>query len=145
MADLTAAEVADRLAIQDLLTRYTRAIDTRDWDLLEQVFVPDALIDYTAVGGMRGAFPEIKAWLATALGHYDVTQHLITNHDIRVTGDTATSHVYVFNPMGKRRDDGQLALFFMGGYYVDQLVRTPAGWRITTRTEELAWSDRHLR
>ena len=38
-----------------------------------------------------------------------------------------------------------LGLFFMGGYYVDRLVRTPAGWRIAERTEELSWSDRHLR
>jgi SnoaL-like domain len=127
MAELTDATIADRLAIQD------------------DVFLPDAQIDYTAVGGIRGAFPEIKAWLETALGSYDVSQHMITNHDIQIAGDTATSRVYVFNPMGKRREDGQLALFFMGGYYVDRLVRTPRGWRIAQRTEELSWSDRHLR
>lgn len=145
MPDVTLAEVADRLAIQDLLTRYTRAIDGREWNLLDTVFLPDATLDYTAVGGQRGRFPEMKAWLAQALGTYDATQHMISNHDIRVTGDTATSRVYVFNPMGKKRDDGQLGLFFMGGYYVDRLVRTAAGWRIAERIEELSWSDRHLR
>lgn len=145
MAALTPAEVADRLAIMDVMTAYTRAIDTREWDRLDDVFTDGAVIDYTAVGGIRETFPAIKAWLAMALGSFDVSQHIITNHEITITGDTAATRVYVFNPMGKKRADGELALFFMGGYYVDRWVRTAAGWRITARTEELSWSDRHLR
>lgn len=142
---LSLQEIADRIEIQDLLTRYTRAIDTRDFDRLDDVFTPDATIDYTAVGGTRGAFPEVKAWLRTALGHYSVSQHMISNFTIVVEGDTAQSRVYVFNPMGRTRPDGQLELFFMGGYYVDRLIRTAAGWRIAERVEEHSWSDRHLR
>jgi hypothetical protein len=38
----------DRLEIDDLLTRYTVALDTREWDLLATVFTPDATIDYTS-------------------------------------------------------------------------------------------------
>ena len=40
--------IADRLEIDDLLTRYTVAIDTKDWDLLATCFTPDAHIDYRA-------------------------------------------------------------------------------------------------
>ena len=35
-----------RLEIQVLLTRYTIAIDTHDWELLDTVFNADAWIDY---------------------------------------------------------------------------------------------------
>jgi 3-phenylpropionate/cinnamic acid dioxygenase small subunit len=136
------ADVADRLEIQDLLTRYCRAIDTRAWDLLDTVFTPDATVDYTAAGGVRGSFPEVKAWLAEVLPRFAMTQHLVTNHDIRVDGDRATSRVYVYNPMGTRNAAGGLDLFFFGGYYNDRLVRTPAGWRIVERIEETAFVDR---
>ena len=43
--DLT--EISDRLEIEAVLIRYTRAIDTGDWDRLDEVFTPDAQIDYT--------------------------------------------------------------------------------------------------
>jgi len=35
-------EMSDRLEIQALLARYAHAIDTRDWDGLDDVFTPDA-------------------------------------------------------------------------------------------------------
>lgn len=138
----TLAEIADRFEIQDLLTRYCHAIDTRAWDDLDTVFTPDATIDYTAAGGVRGAFPEVKAWLAEVLPRFAMTQHLVTNHDIRVDGDRATSRVYVHNPMGSRNAEGTLDVFFFGGWYNDQLIRTPAGWRITARVEETAYIHR---
>jgi 3-phenylpropionate/cinnamic acid dioxygenase small subunit len=141
----TLAEIADRLEIQDLLTRYCRAIDTRAWDDLDTIFTPDATIDYTAAGGVRGAFPEVKAWLAEVLPRFAMTQHLVTNHDIQVDGDRATSRVYVYNPMGTRNAAGTLDLFFFGGWYNDRLVRTPDGWRIAERTEETAYIDRPTR
>lgn len=143
--DETLRALADRLAIDDLLTRYCRAIDTKDWDLLDTVFVPDATIDYTSSGGVRGQLPAVKAWLAEVLPRFPMSQHLVTNRDVRVDGDVATSRCYFYNPMGAPAPDGGLALFFVGGYYNDRLVRTPAGWRITERIEEQAWIDRRGR
>jgi len=141
MTDALAA-LADRLEIQDLLTRYCRAIDTREWDVLDTVFTPDAVIDYSSAGGAKGRFHEVKEWLAEVLPRFAMSQHLITNFEVRVDGDTATSRVYVYNPMGTRNAAGGLDLFFFGGYYVDRLVRTPAGWRIAERVEETAFMDR---
>jgi hypothetical protein len=51
---LTIEEMSDRLEIMDLLASYSHAIDQRDWDALDDVFTPDALIDYTEMGGSRG-------------------------------------------------------------------------------------------
>ena len=34
--------LADRLAIEDLLTRYAHAVDRHDWDLYRSVFTDDA-------------------------------------------------------------------------------------------------------
>jgi SnoaL-like protein len=139
------AAMADRLAIEDLLTRYCQAIDMRDWALLDTVFVPDAHIDYTSSGGVKGKYPEVRAWLAEVLPRFAMSQHLVTNKQIAIDGDAATSHAYFYNPMGSAKPDGSLALFFVGGYYVDRLTRTAAGWRITERIEKQAWVDRPAR
>ena len=36
--------LADRIAIDDVLTRYATAVDARDWDLYRSVFTADAVI-----------------------------------------------------------------------------------------------------
>jgi SnoaL-like domain len=137
--------LADRVEIDDLLTRYTVAIDTKQFDLLGTVFLPDARIDYTAAGGIAGAYPEVKAWLSEVLQAYAMTQHLVVNRQVEIAGDRATARSCVYNPMGSSDGKGGLKLFFMGGYYEDQLVRTASGWRIAERTEKLAWVDRPAR
>lgn len=132
-------EIADRIEIDDLLTRYATAVDTRDWDLYQTVFTADALIDYTSSGGIRGGVAEMTKWLSDALSIFSMSQHLVTNRDIRVAGDTATSRSYFYNPMGRTKRDGTLDLMFVGGFYRDQLRRTGDGWRITERIQDTAW------
>jgi len=133
--------IADRLAIQDLLVRYCKAIDGDDWELLDTVFTPDAQIDYTSSGGIAGAYPEVRAWLAQILPNFPVKQHLVTNFDVTIDGDRARSRAYFYNPMGRPKPEGGVALFFVGGWYVDELVRTAAGWRIAKRLEQQSWVD----
>jgi hypothetical protein len=135
------ATIADRLAIDEQLTRYCRAIDTGDWDLLDAIFTPDATLDYTSSGGRRGAYPDIKAWLASVLPTFAVRQHLVTNREIAIAGDFATSRASLFNPMGMRRPDGGTQLFFTGATYHDRWRRTAEGWRIVERVLEEHWRD----
>ncbi|TMM15909.1 MAG: nuclear transport factor 2 family protein [Actinobacteria bacterium] len=136
---MTDPELADRIEIDDLLTRYATAVDTRDWDLYKSVFTADAVIDYTSSGGIRGKLAEVTEWLSDALSGFSMSQHMVTNRDIRVTGDAATSRSYFYNPMGRTKRDGTLALMFVGGYYRDRLRRTDAGWRIVERIQDTAW------
>jgi len=133
---LTLQEVSDRIQIQDLLTRYTVAIDGKDWNLLDTCFTPDAHVDYVATGGIKGSYPEVRKWLEMALSVFPVTVHYITNSTVKLSGDTATARTYVFNPMGFKNPDASMHWFTVGAYYVDQLVRTADGWRIQQRVEE---------
>jgi len=41
--------------------------------------------------------------------------------------------------MGFARADGSIHLFEPGGRYLDELVRTDAGWRIASRTTAQDW------
>ena len=137
-------ELSDRLEIQDLLTRYTVAIDTKDWKLLDTCFTPDAHVDYTATGGTKGAYPEVRAWLEKALAPFPMTVHYISNTTVELDGDRARTRTYVLNPMGFPNPDGSLHMFTVGAYYNDELVRTPEGWRIARRVEEHAFLEGSL-
>jgi 3-phenylpropionate/cinnamic acid dioxygenase small subunit len=138
---LSIQEISDRIHINDLLVRYTVAIDTQDWKLLDTVFLPDATVDYTSSGGVRGKYPEVRAWLAKVLAAFAMTQHMISNSVVKIEGDRATCRTMVFNPMGTKTAQGKLHLFYVGAYYNDKLVRTSEGWRIAERLEEQAYFD----
>ena len=44
-------EIADRLAIEQVIARYVHALDARDYDALDDVFLPDTCFDLTEGGG----------------------------------------------------------------------------------------------
>jgi hypothetical protein len=131
---LSLQEISDRLEIQQLLVAYSTAIDTRRFDDLDHVFTLDAYIDYRAMGGIDGSFPEVKAWLADVLPNFPAYSHLLGNFDVRVDGDSASSRTLCFNPMVLGGEKKQV--MFCGLWYLDEFVRTPGGWRMTRRVEE---------
>ena len=137
-------QIADRLAIESLLTAYAWALDSKQFDGLDAIFTPDAELDYTTAGGIKGSYPEVKAWLVSVLPFFPAYQHLVTNKEITIDGDRARSRAGFYNPMGHDRADGTRAYFFCGGEYRDQLVRTVDGWRITNRFEQTVWMDGEL-
>jgi hypothetical protein len=67
--------------------------------------------------------------------------HAIGNVTLELEGDRARARTYVINPMGFPKPDGSLHVFTVCAHYVDQLVRTRAGWRIAERIEETVLMD----
>jgi hypothetical protein len=130
---LSLEEISDRLEIQQLLIDYSTAIDNRRFDDLDQVFTPDAYIDYRAMGGIDGRFPAVKAWLADVLPNFPVYAHMLGNFDVRIDGNSATSRTICFNPMVLGGDQNQI--LFCGLWYDDEFIRTPDGWRMSRRVE----------
>src|SRR6478752_9855828 len=122
---LSLEEISDRLEIQQLLIDYSTAIDKRRFDDLDRVFTPDAYIDYRAMGGIDGRFPEVKAWLAQVLPNFPAYGHMLGNFDVRIDRDTASSRTICFNPMVLGGDQNQI--LFCGLWYEDEFVRTPGG------------------
>ena len=130
--------VSDTLEIQSVLAHYVFAIDSKNLDALDQVFLHDAEVDYTDSGGAKGRYDKIKPWLARGLAAFTQSQHLIGLPIIELAGDTAISRVMLFNPMTHKGQRGE-TLFLCGGSYHDEWVRTPAGWRIAKRRETDCW------
>lgn len=146
---LTLQEISDRLEIQDLVWRYSEIIDTRDFDKLrDDVFTPDAHIDYSEFGGSTGGTEETIAFLHKAMKIFPAYQHLNANIQIKLTvppegrlGETATGKVMCYNPQELKptagEEDGHI--FVCGLWYHDEYVRTEAGWRIRKRVEEKSY------
>ncbi|WNG87218.1 nuclear transport factor 2 family protein [Mycobacterium sp. ITM-2016-00317] len=129
-------EISDRLEIQSLLSKYARAVDTRDWDLWRSLFTDDAVVDYSSAGAVAGSRDEVAAWLEQALSAMQMMQHFISNIEAEIDGDTAQVRAMFYNPM---QLPGMDELSYCGGYYHHTLVRTPDGWRSTSLREENAW------
>ena len=130
---LSLAEISDRLEIQQLLIDYSTAIDRRLFDDLDAVFTSDAYIDYRAMGGIDGRYPEVKAWLAEVLPNFPAYAHMLGNFDVRIDGDKASSRTICFNPMVLPGLEQQV--LFCGLWYEDEFVRTGDGWRMSRRVE----------
>jgi hypothetical protein len=135
-----AGDVADRLAIQDLIARYAVVVDNRDYDAFDDLFTADARIDFTAFGGPVGTPADIKAFLADNLAIFSRTQHMMGLPSIAVDGDSATARTSCNNPMVLTDADGSTKVWLIGLWYDDILVRTDRGWRFSARRQERCYS-----
>lgn len=121
--------MSDREDITEVLVRYATGIDRRDWPLFRTVFTDDCVLDYGEIGTWNGvdAVTEFMDQSHAMAGH---TMHRLSNHAIAVDGDTATARTYIDGLiMAQDNNSGVNAI----GFYDDELVRTPAGWRIARR------------
>jgi hypothetical protein len=133
-------EMSDHWEINQRMIDYSTAIDTRQFDDLDRVFTPDAHIDYSAFGGIKGSYPEVKRYLIDAMPAFPNYYHMIGNADIRLAGDEATSRTICFNPMEVVLADGTSQVMFVGLWYVDRHIRTADGWRIAERVEQACYT-----
>lgn len=133
----------DHLALQALVIDYAHAIDTRDFAALDALFTPQAYIDYRAMGGIDGPYPQIRSWLQTALAAFPGYMHLTGNARFRIDGDTATGVVACFNPMllpaSLAEHPGHT--MFLGLWYHDTYQRHADGWRISRRVETRSFAS----
>ena len=122
-------EHEDRQDISDLLVRYATGIDRRDWPLFRTVFTDDCELDYGEIGVWKGvdAVADFMEQVHAMAGH---TMHRLSNQAITVQGDKATARTYIDGLiMFGDNKSGVNAI----GFYDDEIVRTPDGWRIAHR------------
>lgn len=132
----------DRLAIEDQVKKYASLIDRKRFDDLEEVFTPDAWIDYTASGGQAGNLEETKAFLRGSIGQMGSTQHLMSNVITKFgdDGKSATTEVMLFNPLTVPSPDGPY-VFFCGVWYHDEWIKTEEGvWKMKRRVQENSYA-----
>lgn len=127
----------DRSAITDLLNRYGRAVDDKDWDTWEECFTDDALVEFPFDHheGKSG----LGAWGEAALAPFEATHHMSSNFNIIPEGHTAAARSNLLAVHVMRRDEPG-AHFDVGGFY-DWILRwTDVGWKIQSVQLTILWT-----
>jgi hypothetical protein len=127
---------ADILEIQQILARYVIALDSRAPQLLLACFTEDAQL---SLGGVAiSNITEYAKLCETALPALDATHHHLSLPAIQVEGDRAWARCY-FTAQHVKNSLAPDHSLLIAGWYDDELVRTPAGWRIAKRTGTPSW------
>lgn len=125
----------DVRAIEELKYRYTRCLDTKDWDGFADCLTPDVTSDYSGL-----SFEDRDAlvdYMRTNLESISTT-HQVHHPEIAVEGDEATGRWYLYDKVFAPAFD-----YYLEGaaFYTDRYVRTGGGWKIAhtgyVRTWEL--------
>ncbi len=128
--------VRDELDIQRVITDYAWACDNRDWGLLKSIFTDDAHLDFAVTRGPAGSRDEVVAWLEESLSQVSWIQHVVSNFQIDLKGDRAEVQAMFHTSVRLPEMDGMLVT---GGYYQEEFVRTPNGWKIQRLVEDNRW------
>jgi hypothetical protein len=124
-------DLADRLAITDLIYRYCRSVDRLDIPLGRAIWHEDAVADYgenTYQGDGRSVIDHICAQHLHTLHH----SHQISNIIIDLDGDRAGTESYVTATL-RVKAGGALQQITVWGRYIDQWSRRGGRWGIDKR------------
>lgn len=123
--------------IVNLVNLYAVAVDSRQWQLFDQVFTADAVTDFGGGAAFSG-LETIRQLFAAIHEPFDSTLHVTTNHHVRANGTTATCLSYVHGRFLREVDEGG-TMFESTGWYDDALILTGDGWRIASRKCRTVW------
>jgi 3-phenylpropionate/cinnamic acid dioxygenase small subunit len=135
-------QLTDRVEIEELLVRYSRALDLRAFEELEGIFTADAEFDAGGLGHPHGA-TAIREMIEGTLTGLDATQHLLGKSIVEFgdDGDSADVRTYLISQHIREGAPGPVKHYFLGGEYADHVVRTPHGWRIAYRRLDRMWKQ----
>ena len=133
--------VADRLKIIELINQFGMAIDLRDWKSFRSLFADSVEFDYSSIGEATGILQpdDVVSNARKDLGGFQATQHMITNHQVKLSGSDATCYAHVRAQHFLPNDQGE-PTFEMGGYYTAGLVRTDSNWKIQRWKFSVLWT-----
>ncbi|MDZ7886389.1 MAG: nuclear transport factor 2 family protein [Mycobacterium sp.] len=127
--------VTDALEIEALLSRYCRAVDSKDWVSYRALFTDDARVDYAAAGLVVGTVDDAVDFLGRRQQSISVGTHYVTNIESSRHEETFSVIAMWFNVVAL---PGSTEISYFAGRWHDDLVRTPAGWRIRNLRLEVA-------
>ncbi len=153
-------ELLDRQKCYDVLTRYCRALDRADVELMKTVYWDDAVDDHGVYEGNAQDFAEfiireIQNW-------FEVTMHAICNIHMEYYGDTMCTESYLIayhkvrgdrdeintiqgptylSKLSPEQIEGTHHVFLYGGRYIDRLEKRDGEWRIAMRQVCMDWNE----
>jgi hypothetical protein len=132
----TDQRLADLEELRHLKAQYCRLLDEccrtgREGvvQLAEAVFTEDATIDIGEGGLLEGRAAFIEHVATVVAGSTAWMWHSVSNPQIAFDGDDRARGSWMLLSLATPRDDPQAVPNETYGYYEDEYVRTPRGWR----------------
>jgi hypothetical protein len=130
----------DRSEIIGVVMRYATSIDGRRWEDFGSCFADEVAINVLVTGGwITLSRADLMSICSRIFSHYDATQHISANHQVRITGDEATclstlnaTHYLAKAPGGPIQRQV--------GYYEYHLIRSD-GWKIDRFVQTVKWEE----
>jgi hypothetical protein len=134
----TAAYLADRAQIEDVISALALTVDQRRWDAARATLADEVELGYPSdqngqPGPLQISRISADAFIAASraqLPGYLHTQHMVTNPLVTVERDRAHVKSQMQLSHYLPNDEGEAYWIVVGTYDYD-LIRTPAGWRIS--------------
>jgi hypothetical protein len=134
--------LSDKTEILELLARFARALDDKDWDLMRTVFTEEASGDF----GLGTAFEGIDSILhacRSIMENLDCTQHFLGNDEVWLDGDRARGRHKVVGSAFLRAAVGTPTMCERGEYTVEY-VRVDGDWCISSIKIIPAWIEGNM-
>ena len=144
---MTDIRLEDRIAIGDVLHRYIRGVDRRNWELVRSAYHADAYDDH---GGYKGDIDGFIAHLIRRHATIEQSMHIVGNMVFEFAGpDAALVETYFVTYQRVSPEAGDARLDYLRGQpigpdqavetevvgrYVDHFIRRDGAWRIAHRT-----------
>ncbi|NKR93905.1 DUF4440 domain-containing protein [Rhodococcus hoagii] len=122
----------DKQEITEVLYRYARAVDRKDFDRVADCYFPDAIDNHGGyIGTVAGLIEDMKSRHATI----DSSLHYVTNVLIDLDGDTADveSYCLCYLRQAPAVAGGPQSRATVKCRYVDRFERRDGQWRIADR------------
>lgn len=127
---MTETWTRDQIALRDLVMRYCRGCDRRDFALVRSLYHDDAIDDHGTM--FRGGPDAFVGWLPQTMAGWELTVHSISNSLFAIDGDQAEGehHVRAYHrsfPPARRE-------YIVHGRYLDRYERRGGRWKFLHRS-----------
>ncbi|MFJ8150272.1 nuclear transport factor 2 family protein [Streptomyces sp. NPDC096048] len=130
--------LADRLELIELMGRYADIADLKDFNSLPAlVYTGSVPLDFFSVIGLPPMAVPLDGYvqvLGQTFAPFSATHHTITGHVVEIDGDRATLHAHARAEywVPDERAGGGPDRWLVVGFYDNEAVRTPHGWRLSS-------------
>lgn len=136
VSDSVLQQLVAEHGIRQAINSYMRAQDRLLPELHLSAFHADAWVDCGLFAGPAADFVDFAQRF---LADCDASQHMISQADIQVEGDTARGEVY-FLAHHRITENGEKKDLFVAGRYHDEYACRDGRWAITRRKEIVDWA-----
>lgn len=146
MTDEPGLSLADRIALADLVAAYAAAVDTRDWDGVAALFLPDGELispdpprSLMPVTSARGSAAIVAAM--QQLSYFACTFHHVTGSVFRASGPTSATGrttAVAHHVEARHVEAGPARSWAWHVIYTDEFTKSGDRWRFARRALTVA-------